>query len=116
MRLALRESEVAGVTIPKGSIVGVLLASANRDETHFEHADRFDIDRPTPNHLAFGFGNHFCIGASLARLEGRIALEMILTRLPKLELAVSPDDIERHGSFLIRGPGALPVRFGRDGR
>ncbi len=116
MRLALRESEVAGVTIPKGSIVGVLLASANRDERHFENADRFDIDRPTPNHLAFGFGNHFCIGASLARLEGRIALEMILTRLPKLELAVSPDDIERHGSFLIRGPGALPVRFARDGR
>jgi len=105
------EHAVGGVTIPKGSIVAVLLASANRDETHFEDPDRFDIDRPTPNHLAFGFGNHFCIGASLARLEGKIALEMILTRLGGLELTVSPDTVERHGSFLIRGPGSLPVRF-----
>jgi len=111
MRLAMREHAVGGVTIPKGAIVAVLLASANRDETHFEDPDRFDIDRPTPNHLAFGFGNHFCIGASLARLEGKIALEMILTRLGGLELTVSPDTVERHGSFLIRGPGSLPVRF-----
>jgi cytochrome P450 len=110
-RLAVSDSEVAGVAIPKGSIVAVLLGSANRDETHFEHADRFDIDRETPSHLAFGFGNHFCIGASLARLEGRVALEMILTRLPELELTVEPDQVERHGSFLIRGPSTLPVRF-----
>lgn len=111
MRLAMREHAVGGVTIPKGAIVAVLLASANRDEAHFEDPDRFNIDRPTPNHLAFGFGNHFCIGASLARLEGKIALEMILTRLGGLELTVSPDTVERHGSFLIRGPGSLPVRF-----
>ncbi len=58
---------------------------------------------------AFGFGNHFCIGASLARLEGSIALEMILTRLRGLSLSV--DEVERHGSFLVRGPSSLPVKF-----
>ncbi|MEE2674797.1 MAG: cytochrome P450 [Myxococcota bacterium] len=111
MRLAMQETEVGGVQIPKGAIVAALLASANRDESHFEHPERFDIDRATPNHLAFGFGNHFCIGASLARMEGRIGLEMILTRLAGLELTVPPEDIEPHGSFLVRGPSSLPVRF-----
>jgi cytochrome P450 len=111
-RLAVQESEVAGVTIPKGSIVAVLLASANRDAAHFEAPEEFDITRPTPSHLAFGFGNHFCIGASLARLEGTIALEMILGRLPGLALA-SAEAVPRHGSFLVRGPSALPVRWSR---
>jgi cytochrome P450 len=108
-RLATQDSEVAGVAIPRGSMVAVLLASANRDAQHFEDPDRFDIDRPTPAHLAFGFGNHYCIGASLARLEGTIALEMILTRLHGLALDV--DEVERHGSFLVRGPSTLPIRF-----
>ena len=109
MRLATRETEVAGVAIPQGSIVAVLLASANRDEAQFEEPDRFNIDRPSPAHLAFGFGNHFCIGASLARLEGSIALEMILTRLRGMRLMA--DEVQRHGSFLVRGPTSLPVRF-----
>ncbi len=108
-RLAVQDSVVAGVSIPRGSIVAVLLASANRDARQFDDPDRFDIDRPTPAHLAFGFGNHYCIGASLARLEGSIALEMILTRLRGLSLCV--DEVERHGSFLVRGPSTLPVRF-----
>ncbi len=108
-RLATQDSEVAGVAIPRGSIVAVLLGSANRDAQQFEDPDCFDIDRPTPAHLGFGLGNHFCIGASLARLEGTIALEMILTRLRGLALA--GDEVERHGSFLVRGPSRLPVRF-----
>jgi cytochrome P450 len=107
-RLSTRDSEVAGVRIPRGSLVAVLLASANRDAEKFENPDRFDIDRPAPAHLAFGLGNHFCIGASLARLEGQIALEMILTRLRGLKLETN---IERHGSFLVRGPSTLPIRF-----
>ena len=107
-RLSTRDSEVAGVRIPRGSLVAVLIASANRDRGKFENPDRFDIDRPAPAHLAFGLGNHFCIGASLARLEGQIALEMILTRLPGLKLET---DAERHGSFLVRGPSTLPIRF-----
>jgi cytochrome P450 len=108
-RLAMQDSEVAGVSIPRGSMIAVLLASANRDERQFEEPDRFNMDRPTPAHLAFGFGNHYCIGASLARLEGSIALEMILTRLQGLSLSVG--EVERHGSFLVRGPSSLPVRF-----
>ena len=108
-RLATEDSEVGGVSIPRGSIVAVLLASANRDPEQFVEPDRFDIDRPSPAHLAFGFGNHFCIGASLARLEGRIALEMILTRLRGL--SGTDEEVERHGSFLVRGPSTLRVRF-----
>lgn len=108
-RLAMRDSQVAGVKIPRGSLVAVLLASANRDVRQFDDPDHFDIDRPTPAHMAFGFGNHYCIGASLARLEGTIALEMILTRLRGLSLSV--DDVEHHGSFLVRGPTSLPVHF-----
>ncbi len=107
-RLATQTSEVGGVSIPTGSIVAVLLASANRDAEQFADPDHFDIDRPTPAHLGFGFGNHFCIGASLARLEGKIAIEMILTRLRGLALT---DEVERHGSFLVRGPSTLRVRF-----
>ncbi len=107
--LATQDSEVAGVAIPRGSIVAVLLGSANRDERQFEDPDRFDIDRPALEHLGFALGNHFCIGASLARLEGTMALEMILTRLRGLALA--GDEVERHGSFLVRGPSRLPVRF-----
>ena len=109
MRIATQDTELGGVAIRKGSIVAPLIASANRDERHFDDPDRFDVDRPTPAHLAFGFGNHFCIGASLARLEGSIALEMILTRLPGLEIL--SQGVERHGSFLVRGPTALPLRF-----
>ncbi|MCZ6665836.1 MAG: cytochrome P450, partial [Gammaproteobacteria bacterium] len=108
-RLAMRDTEVGGVSIPRGSIVAVLLASANRDAEQFADPDRFDIDRPTRAHLGFGFGNHFCIGASLARLEGKIAIEMILTRLRGL--ALIDDGVERHGSFLVRGPTTLRVRF-----
>ena len=110
MRLATRDTTLAGVEIPRGSIVAVLLASANRDESVFDDPDRFDIDRqPGVPHMGFGFGNHFCIGASLARLEGLIALETILGRLRGLR--GTPESVERHGSFLVRGPGALPLHF-----
>lgn len=108
MRLATEDTEIGGVLIPEGSMVMPLLASANRDESVFPDPDRLDIDRDTTGHLAFGWGNHFCLGAALARLEGRVALETLLERIPDYDIA-SP--IEVHGSFLIRGPKALHLRF-----
>ena len=85
-----------------------LLGSANRDEAVYPDPDRFDIDRDTTGHLGFGWGNHFCLGSALARLEGRIALETLLERIPDYEITAP---VEPHGSFLIRGPAALHVRF-----
>jgi cytochrome P450 len=109
MRVTTREVELSGATLPAGSMTMLLLAAANRDERRFPEADRFDIDRDTNGHLGFGFGNHFCLGASLARLEGRIALETLLERLGPYEVTAP---VRAHGSFLVRGPAALPLRFG----
>ena len=108
MRLATEDTEIGGVPISEGSMVMPLLASANRDESVFPDADRFDIDRDTSGHVGFGWGNHFCLGSALAKLEGKIALETLLERIPDYEIA-SP--VEMHGSFLIRGPKALHLRW-----
>jgi cytochrome P450 len=108
MRVATRDTEIGGEPIAEGSMVMPLLASANRDEAVFPNADRLDIDRDTTGHVGFGWGNHFCLGAALARLEGRIAIETLLERIPDYQ--VMPP-VETHGSFLIRGPKALNLRF-----
>ena len=110
MRMATRETELEGQTIPEGALVMAVLGAANRDEAVFADGERFDLTRSTQGHLAFGLGNHFCLGASLARLEARVALETILLRYPDWQIAAGP--IERHGSFLVRGPVALPFRLG----
>ncbi|MBN1209747.1 MAG: cytochrome P450 [Myxococcaceae bacterium] len=86
-RTALEEVEIGGVKIPKGAHVRIVYASANRDEARFHEPERFDVRRPdVKKHLAFGQGLHFCIGAPLARLEARIALEALIRRLPGLRL------------------------------
>ncbi len=108
MRLATQDTEVGGQTIPAGSMVMPLLGSANRDESVFPDPERFDIDRDTTGHLGLGWGNHFCLGSALARLEGKIALETLLERIPDYEITAP---VEPHGSFLIRGPRALQLRF-----
>ena len=77
---------IRGVTIPADEIVSVVVASANRDEEHYEHPDVFDLDRRADDHLAFGFGRHHCLGYHLARLEARLALNAMLDRLPNLRL------------------------------
>jgi cytochrome P450 len=86
-----------------------LLGAANRDPAVFAEPDRFDITRDNQAHLGFGFGNHFCLGASLARLEAAIALETIFERLP--DWRIDAERTPRHGSWLVRGPTALPLRF-----
>ncbi len=112
MRLCTEDTEIGGQPIAAGSMVMPLIGAANRDESVFPDPDRFDIDRDTTGHLAFGWGNHFCLGAALARLEARIALETLLERIPDYELT---GPVETHGSFLIRGPATLPLRFSTRG-
>ena len=106
-RLATADTEIAGVRIPKGAVVVPLIASANRDERRFPDADRFDVARRPQGHVAFGFGKHFCLGASLARLEARVALEALAPRL--LALRKRDPEPPRLDSFLVRGPAQLAL-------
>ncbi len=108
-RQATEDVEVAGTKIPKGSIVLPIFASANRDDDQFPEASRFDITRNPQGHVAFGFGIHFCLGASLARLEARVAFEELLGRVARLERLEA--DAEYIDSFLLRGPKSLSLRF-----
>jgi len=106
-RTTTREVELAGTTIPAGAYVVPLLGSANRDERAYEDPDRFDVTRAPQPHLAFGFGEHFCLGAALARLEARAALEALVPALPDL---VRRGPTELVDSFLVRGPKRLELR------
>ena len=92
-RWATEDLVIAGTPIPQGSIVQIALASADRDEEHFADADRLDVTRAPQAHLAFGHGVHFCLGAPLARLEAAVAFEVLLRRLPGLDLAVPADQL-----------------------
>jgi cytochrome P450 len=104
-REAAQDVELAGTPIPKGSVVVPIFASANRDEAQFPEPDHFDVDRDTRGHLAFGFGVHFCLGASLARLEARVGFEELFGRVSQLR-RLDPE-VEYVDSFLLRGPRRL---------
>jgi cytochrome P450 len=109
-RRATRDVEVAGVTIPKDAQVLPMLASANRDETQFERAGEFIVDRDPNRHVAFGMGIHYCLGAPLARLEGAIAMRELLPRIKRVEvLDAAAGELLRPG-----GPKSLAVRFELD--
>jgi cytochrome P450 len=103
-RQATREVALRDVRIPRDATLALLLGSANRDERAFPEPDRLDLDRDTRSHLAFGLGPHFCMGAALARLEARVALEALVPELVGCKLAAPPTRVE---SFLVRGPAAL---------
>jgi cytochrome P450 len=107
-RTATEPVEIAGVTIPERATVVALLGSANRDEQVFPDPDRFDPQRDTGEHVAFGHGVHFCLGAALARLEARVAIEELLAAAPRLELS---GDVERVTSLVFRGPTKTPLRY-----
>jgi cytochrome P450 len=107
-RYVARDVEVHGRTVPKGSVMVMLNGSANRDERHFPDGDRFDIHRDIGRHQAFGYGIHLCLGAALARLEGRVALDEVLTRFPEWE--VDYDQAKRARTSTVRGWETLPVR------
>ena len=106
-RITTQEVELAGTKLPKGAYVALLLGSANRDERRFPDPDRFDVTRDAQSHIGFGFGKHFCLGASLARMEARVALEALVPELPRLERGRAG---ERVDSFLVRGPRHLELR------
>ncbi|MFH9403730.1 cytochrome P450 [Streptomyces sp. NPDC017638] len=114
-RFAREDVRIAGVTIPRGATVVIASAIADRDPARFADPDRLDITRGDSGHLAFGHGIHYCLGAPLARLEGRIAVAAVLRRLPGLALAVPPAELTwRPGG--LRGPARLPVTFTAGGR
>lgn len=110
-RKATRDAEIGGVKIPEGSGVLVLMGSANRDESVFENPDAFDISRENArNHLSFGYGIHFCLGNLLAKLQGRVALEEITSKLPNLKLMPGAD-INFLENLSFRVPTSVPVEW-----
>jgi cholest-4-en-3-one 26-monooxygenase len=107
-RTAMRDVELRGAKIREGDKVAVFYSSANRDEDVFPDPFKFDVGRTPNEHLAFGVGQHFCLGASLARIELRIIFEELLRRLPDFTLA---GDVRRLRSNFINGIKEMPVRF-----
>jgi cytochrome P450 len=109
---ALADVDFDGVVVPRGEMVIPLLLAANRDPAVFPEPDVFDLIRTPNRHLAFGQGIHFCLGAPLARLEGRIAIDALVRRFPDLTLAVDPAELEWTPDFFLRGLRRLPVKLG----
>jgi cytochrome P450 len=108
-RRATRDTEIAGTRIAKGEHVLVLFASANRDSRKFENGDEFVLRRNPKEHVAFGYGIHFCLGASLARLEARIAFEELFAHAR--DLRRGPGAVSFLESGILRGPRTLPLIF-----
>nr|BFD92994.1 cytochrome P450 [Kitasatospora sp. Xyl93] len=115
-RFATRPLTIGGVDIPVGDPVLVVLAAADRDPARFAAENTLDLARTDNPHLGFGHGIHYCIGAPLARLEGRAALATLLSRLPDLRLAQSPEDLRWRGGLIMRGLRELPVEFSPESR
>ena len=109
-RLVTEDVEHHGTAVPAGSIVLLLNGSANRDDRRFPDGDSFDIHRRIDHHLTFGYGIHFCLGAALARLEGRVALDEVLKRFPSWE--VDWDNAVQARTSTVRGWERLPVITG----
>ncbi|MET7597003.1 cytochrome P450 family protein [Streptomyces sp. NPDC004082] len=114
LRYAVEDIEIGGVVIRKGDALVISFLSAGRDaDVHGADAGVFDVTRPTRReHLAFGFGTHFCVGAPLARLEAQVALEGLFTRFPEMTLAVPAEELRPLESFISNGHRELPVSLG----
>jgi cytochrome P450 len=106
-RYVLRDIEYYDTTVPAGSAILLLVGSANRDERRHPDPDRYNVRRDLGAHLTFGYGLHFCLGASLARLEGRVALDEVLKRFPNWE--VDDDNVVVASTSTVRGFESLPV-------
>jgi cytochrome P450 len=110
-RTTLADVDIGGLTIPRGAPVMLMLASANRDEARFTHADQFVPDRMDNQHLAFASGMQYCLGAPLARMEAEVALREFVTRLDRPALLVDPPPYGQNAA--VRGPSALPIEVQR---
>jgi cytochrome P450 len=108
-RITSTEVTIGGRTIAKGEMVMPFIGAADRDPSQFPDPDRLDLGRSDNRHIAFGWGIHFCLGAPLARLEGQIAIDTLVRRLPGLALV--DDEPEYRQSLTLRGLKALPVTF-----
>jgi cytochrome P450 len=106
-RYVAQDLELHGKSVREGSVMLLLNGSANRDERKFANGDRFDVERKIDHHLSFGYGIHFCLGASLARLEGRVALDEVLKRFPSCE--VDREHAVQARTSTVRGWESLPV-------
>lgn len=111
VRWAVQDSVVDGHHIKRGDMLIGIVGSANRDPRRFVEPDKLDLQRSAQRHLAFGHGIHYCLGAPLARLEGEIALNTLLRRLPNLRLAVPESDLVWQTVPIFRGLTALPVTW-----
>jgi len=109
-RYVPEDIELYGQTVPAGSALLFVVAAANRDERRYEDPDRFDVHRDIGQHLAFGYGIHFCLGAALARLEGRIALDEMLQRFPEWDVDLNRAHLA--STSTVRGWETLPVIVG----
>jgi hypothetical protein len=109
-RTTTRAVEMHGEVIPEGKKIALLLGSGNRDPREFDRPDEFDIHRGNPRILAFGHGAHVCLGAAVARLEARIALEEFLARFPDYEVDESGIEVMHSGN--VQGPTKVPVTVG----
>jgi hypothetical protein len=113
-RICVKQAEVAGVTIEPGNFVMMLIGAGNRDPAAFDDPGRFDVTCGATNHIAFGYGIHFCLGAPLARLEGQIALRSLTQRFPKLHL--ESNELRYRNQITIRGLAELRVAWQGPGR
>jgi cytochrome P450 len=106
-RYVTQDIDYHGVTIPEGAAILLLMASANRDPRKYDNPDVFDIHRPDTSHITFGYGLHYCLGANLARLEGRVALEELLKRFPEWDLDY--DGMKLASTTTVRGWQSMPI-------
>ncbi|WP_271725473.1 cytochrome P450 family protein [Bacillus paralicheniformis] len=111
LRWAAEPFTLHGQEMKRKDVIIISLASANRDDTVFPNADRFNIERKDNRHLAFGYGSHFCLGAPLARLEAKIAIQTLLRRFEHIEIKGEREQIKWKGNFLMRALEELPLCF-----
>jgi cytochrome P450 len=110
-RFAREDVAIGGTVIPRGEMVMVVIASADHDPERFPDPEALDITRQDNKHLAFGKGIHFCLGAPLARMEGQIAINTLLRRMPDMRLKDSPESLTWRPGLVLRGLKGLPIEF-----